>query len=150
MNGFKLFFEQTQEQEKNLKATLAKLPKKFSDLIKGYKFKWHNDNTLRGDDQHIGIINPIKKMVTIASPFNYGREYVLLHEIGHKVFENFMTKELLDEWREILKKTKHKLKQDEEELWCMNFSNHFAENKIVVHTHPEWEKYMKKFIKMKG
>jgi cytochrome b involved in lipid metabolism len=150
MNGFKLFFEQTKEQEKNIKKTLAKLPKKFSALIKDYKLKWHNDNTLSGDDEHIGLINPIRKTITLAAPWNYGREYTFLHEIGHKVFENFMTDELMKEWKEVLKKTKHKLNQNPEELWCMAFANQFAENKIVVHTHPEWEAYMKKFIKMKG
>jgi hypothetical protein len=147
MEGFRLFCEQTEEQEANIKATLKKLPPTHRELISHYKLKWHGDNTLAGDDGHIGIVNPSTKTITIAAPWNYGREYTFLHEIAHKVFERFMTKPMFAEWKKILAGTKQKMKQNAEELWCMCYANYFAKNKIVIHTHPEWEAYMKKFIK---
>lgn len=133
MNGFKYFLEQTAEQEENIKKTIAKVPKKHSSLIKGYKFKWQCDNVLNGDDGHVGVIDPNDKTITVCAPWNYGREFTFLHEIAHKVFERFMTKELLDEWKAILKRTKNKMNQNAEELWCMNYANYFVKNKIVVH-----------------
>lgn len=148
MEGFKKFFEQTKEQEANIQATLKKLPTSHRALVGEYKIKWHGDNTLQGDDGHIGIVNPNNKTITIAAPWNYGREFTFLHEIGHKVFERFMTKEMFAEWKKIIAKTKDKMKQNAEELFCMAYANHFAKNKIVIHNHPEWDDYIKKFIKM--
>lgn len=150
MEGFRLFCEQSEEQEQNLKATLKKLPPSHQKLISSYKIKWHGDNTLQGDDGHIGIVNPNNKTITIAAPWNYGREYTFLHEIAHKVFEQFMTKELFAEWKRILAGTKNKMKQNAEELFCMAYANYFAKNKIVIHTHPEWESFIKRFIKVTG
>lgn len=148
MDGFRDFFEQTKEQEANIKATLKKLPRSHQELITHYDIKWQCDNTLDGDDEHIGIINPHKKTITIASPWNYGREYTFLHEIAHKVFERWMTKEMFAEWKKIIAKTKDKMHQSAEELWCMAYANHFAKNKIVIHDHPEWDMFIKKFIKL--
>ena len=149
MIGFKEFiFEQTKEQEANVKSTLAKLPASHKALVTNYKLKWHHDNTLQGDDGHIGIVNPNDKTITIAAPYNYGREFTFLHEIAHKVFEKWMTKDMFAKWKKIIARTKDKMKQNAEELWCMCYANYFAKNKIVIHTHPEWEAYMKKFIKM--
>lgn len=146
MESFRLFFEQTKEQEKNVKDTLGKLPKEFSSLIAGFKLKWHADNTLQGDDQHIGIINPKTKTITIAAPYYYGREFTFLHEIAHKVFEKYVSKESFKKWKEIIAKTKNKMHQSAEELWCMNFANFYAKNRILIHTHPTWLKYMKDFV----
>ena len=151
MDGFrKYFLEQTKEQEENIKKTLAQLPKTHLALIKDYKIKWHGDNTLKGDDEHIGIINPNNKTITIAAPWSYGRQFTFLHEISHKVFEKYIAPypEKIKEWKKVMVKNKNRMKQNAEELWCMNYSNHFVKNKIVAHTHPEWETYMKKFIKM--
>jgi hypothetical protein len=148
MKGFRQFVEQSEEQEKNIKATIAKLPKSHAALIKGYKVKWGCDNVLgNGDDAHIGLVNPKTRTITISAPYNYGREFTFLHEIAHKVYERFMTKELLEEWKKILKNTKEKMKQSPEELWCMAYANHFAKNKIVIHNHPEWDDFIKKCIK---
>lgn len=150
MNGFRQFYEQSKEQEANCKATLKKLPPSHRKLVGEYKIKWHHDNTLQGDDGHIGIVNPNNKTITIAAPWNYGREFTFLHEIAHKIWEKYMAPylERIKEWQKVMIKHKGRMKQNAEELWCMNYANHFAKNKIVVHTHPEWETYMKKFVKM--
>jgi len=148
MKDFKKFFLERTEEEKNIKTTLDKLPKKYKNLVKGYKFKWQNGNTLDGDDEHVGVIDPKTKTATISAPWNYGREFTFLHELGHKVFEKFMTPDLFKEWKQIVNKTKNKMQQNAEELWCMGFANHFVKNKIVQHHHPEWESFIKKFIKL--
>jgi hypothetical protein len=149
MKGFRLFWEQTDEQEENIKATLKKLPPAHQALIGQYKIKWHGDNTLQGDDGHIGIVNPNTKTMTIAAPWNYGREYTFLHEIGHKIWERFVAPNstLVKQWHQIVKLNKNRMKQNDEELFCMAYSNHYAKNKIVVHTHPEWDRFIKNLPK---
>lgn len=147
MEGFKYFFEQTAEQEENIKKTLNKLPKKHSGLIKGYKIKWQCDNVLDGDDEHVGIINPNDRTITVAAPYSFGREFTFLHEIGHLVFNKFCSTKWKEKWAKIVKKNPNRQKQNDEELWCMCYANHFVKHKIVVHTHPAWEAYMKEFCK---
>src|SRR5581483_303528 len=104
MEGFRLFFEQTKEQKDNIKSTLARVPKKHRDLIKDYKIKWQGDNVLKGDDGHVGIINPNNKTITIAAPYRYSREHTFLHELAHKVWEAFVAPypEKIAEWKRII------------------------------------------------
>lgn len=145
MKGFKLFFETT-EEDKNIKNTLKKVPKKHAELIKKYTFEFLKGNTLKGDDQHIGLIDPFKKKITIAGPWNYGREFTLLHELAHKVWENFMDEKSKKEWSRLVKKVpkKERLDQDDEEMFCHAYANTYVQNKIVIHHHPDWEKFIKK------
>ena len=144
MEGFRQFYEVTKEQESNIKDTLKKLPPAHQVLVAPYKIKWHGDNTLSGDDGHIGIVNPQSNTMTIAAPWNYGREYTFLHEIAHKVWEKFVAPnpQLVKLWSQVVKQNKNRMKQNDEELFCMAYSNHYAKNKIVVHTHPAWEKFI--------
>jgi hypothetical protein len=144
MEGFRQFYEQTKEQEENIKLTLRKLPPAHQVLVAPYKIKWHGDNTLQGDDGHIGIVNPTKNTMTIAAPWNYGREYTFLHEVAHKVWEAIVAPnpQLVKLWSQIVKKNKNRMRQNDEELFAMAYANYYAKNKIVVHTHPEWEKFI--------
>lgn len=143
MDSFKDFFQESTECEQDVRKTLKKVPVKHRNLIKGYSFHWEPGNTLKRDKDHIGIINPMRKTVTIAAPWNYGREFTLLHELGHKVWEFLTTPELRKKWSDIVQHTKHKMKQNEEELFCMAYANHYAKNKISIHDHPEWDKFIK-------
>jgi hypothetical protein len=143
MQGFKKFITEATEEEKNIRDTLKLLPKSHKKLVDGYKFRWQNGNTLKGDDGHIGIINPKTKTVTIASPWNYGRQFTFLHELAHKVWEFMLDDEARKAWAKIVKNTKNKLKQNAEELFCMAYANFYAKNKIVVHNHPEWMEFIK-------
>lgn len=147
MDNFKQFFTEASEMDKNIQNTIKKIPKAHSAFVKDYVFKWQPSNTLKGDDEHIGIINPMKKTVTIAAPWNYGREFTFLHELAHKVWENLVEPEVRKEWESIVKKTKHKMKQNAEELFCMAYANYYAKNKIVIHDHPEWDTFIKKIVK---
>lgn len=132
MKGFRLFFEQTQEQDANIKDTLKKLPKSHRRLISQYKIKWHCDNTLNGDDEHIGLLNPNNKTINIAGGWRFPRQWVFLHETGHKVFERFVlpNEKLLAAWKNLVKNTKDKPKQSDEELFCNTYSCYYSDNKI--------------------
>lgn len=140
MEGFRLFLEKT-EEEKNVQQLLKKLPAGHRNLLKGYKFKYQGGNTLKGDDGHIGVIYQDK--ITVAAPWNYGREFTTLHEIAHLVWEYKMTPKLKNEWKEIVSKTKNKQKQIPEELFCMAYACHYAKHKIKIHDHPEWHEFIK-------
>lgn len=146
MKSFREFLVEREkcEEEKNLAQTLNKLPKGHAKLVRGYKWTFQDGNTLDGDDQHVGVIDDKKKKITVAAPWNYGREFTTLHEIAHKVWEKYMTKELRDEWSQVVKKNKGRMKQNDEELFCMAYANTYANQQVVVHTHPAWEKFIRK------
>jgi hypothetical protein len=143
MNGFKEFFTEATEEEKNVRTTLKKLPKNHRDLIKGYKFHWERGCCLKGDNNHIGIINPKTKIITIAAPYNYGREYTVLHEIAHKVWEK-LPLELKKKWLIVVKENPHRDKsQNEEENFAMSYADFYAKNKLVKHNCPAWVNFIK-------
>lgn len=141
---FKTFFNLLESYDDDLKKTLGKIPKSHKALADQFKFVFQPGNELKGDGEHIGIIDKDKKTITVAAPWNYGREYTVLHEIGHLVWEVLMDEDLKKQWAGIYKNTKDKQKnQNEEELFCMAYANHYANHKVVVHTHDTWEKFIK-------
>lgn len=141
---FRTYIESTEEMT-DVNKTLMVIPKKHAQLVKGYKYDFKGDNTL--DGKHIGELDPEKKKITVASPWNYGRQYAVLHEIGHRVWEEFVTDEKKKEWMKIVNNTKNKQKQNAEELFCMAYADFYAKNKVVIHNHPEWEKFIKSIPK---
>lgn len=145
MEGFRQFFEQTKEQEQNTKETLARIPKKHSDLVKGYKVKWQCDNVLDGDDGHVGIVNPVTKTITVAAPYRYSREHTFLHELAHKVWEAFVAPhaDLVKQWKHIVKNTKNKMHQNDEELFCHGYAAVYGKNPPAIHYHDEWANFIK-------
>ena len=140
MKNFKLFIEKSEEEE-NIQSMLKKLPKGHREMINGYKFRYQGGSVLKGDDQHIGLIN--KDKITVAAPWNYGREFTTLHEIGHLVWQEFMTDNLKKKWGRIVKNTKNKQDQNDEELFCMAYACHYAKHCVVIHDHPAWHKFIK-------
>lgn len=143
---FRTFLEN--EEEKNVKALIAKLPKGHRKLLHGYKIKYTPGNVLNGDDNHIGYI--YKDKIVVAAPWNYGREFTTLHEIAHLVYEYLCDDKWKKAWKEAISKNPKRQKQDDEELWCMAYACYFAKHKIKVHDHPAWHEYMKKFCKETG
>jgi len=137
---FKTFVE-TKEELKDIDKTLKNLPKSHAKLVSGYKYILKGKNTL--DGKHIGELDPKNKKITVASPWNYGRQYTVLHEIGHAVWEHFVDQKLRDKWSKIVNNTKDKQKQCAEELFCMAYADYYAKNKVVIHNHPEWQKFIK-------
>lgn len=144
--NFKDFFEQSgKEETKNVRETLKKLPEAYRKLVKGFKFKFLDGSSLNGDPEHIGYMTNKPKIIAVAGPWHYGREFTFFHEIAHLVWEQLINKEKRAEWGKILKATKDKKQhQGDEEMWCMCFANYYVKNKVVIHDHPEWKEFMKK------
>ncbi len=127
-----MFLEQ--EEDKDILKTLSNLPQDHSDLIKGYRVKLVAGNTLDNDDEHIGYMDKSPREIVVASPWNYGREFTLLHEIGHRVYETLDNKSRQD-WAKIVKQVKSneqnkELNQSDEELFCMIYAQHFTATKL--------------------
>ena len=142
MNFKQWVFNEQKKQEIDVSKTLAKLPKKHQKLIKDYKIVFQPHHSLQGDNTHIGFIDEKNKIITVAAPWNYGREYTLLHEVGHAVWKYLVSEEKKEEWKKILRKEKQKdkksLDQEQEEIFCMVYAQHYAKNKL--------EKYNKKSL----
>lgn len=138
--SFRLFVEQGENAD--VLSTLKKLPASHRELVRGFRFKLLSGNTLHGDGDHIGYMDTSPKEIVVASPWNYGREFTFLHEIGHLVWET-LPPETQEHWAQIAAKTKNKQKQDVEELFSMAYANHYANNKIVIHDHPEWHAFIR-------
>lgn len=144
---FKDFINEADEKidRSDLEKTLKKIPKSHRKLLRGYKYYCQAGNTLKDDNGSIGFNHLHKKHISVAAPWNYGREFALLHEIGHTVWMKYMEPcaEMKKKWQDIVNKTKHKLKQNAEEQFCHAYANTYAKNKIEVHDFPEWEKFIK-------
>lgn len=129
---FKKYLES--EEKKDVRKTLGKIPKKHADLVKDYEIIFEPSNTLKGDDDHIGLIDEKKKRITIAAPWNYGREFTLLHEVGHAVWKFILDSKKKSEWSAMLEKERSKnkknLMQDDEEIFCMVYAQIYTKNKI--------------------
>jgi hypothetical protein len=146
MTGFKDFLvEAAVDQE--VRDTIRKLPKAHQALVKGYKFKFQGGCTLKGEKDAIGMIhlnNDEKKEIHVAAPWNYSRCFTMLHEIGHLVWENKMTPKLKITWKSIVKKTKKKLNQSAEELFCMAYACHYTGDRCTkIHDHKTWHEFIK-------
>lgn len=145
---FKEYVEKKESSLEDMKKTLKKLPRTHYDLIKNYKIIFQPTITLRGDDKHIGLIDEKEKTITIASPWNYGREYTLLHEIAHAVWKYLVSSDQKNEWKKIFKNTKSKnkkdLSQNEEEIFCMTYAQYYAKNKLVKFDHDNLLKFIEK------
>ena len=145
MINFKQFIECEHE---DVHQALKKLPVAHQKLAKGFKLTIEPDNTLKGDDGHVGeiIMHPKKKSIRISSPWNYGREFALFHEIGHLVWENYVKGTPLQKlWEKICDKTKDKKKDEPaEELFCHTYANTYIKFPLVIHYHPKWIEFIKK------
>jgi hypothetical protein len=145
MIGFKEFVNEDEDVSK----TLAKLPAHHRELVKGYKFLFEPGNTLKGDDGHVGmIVNHPNKVVRIAAPWNYGREFTVIHEIAHLVYQTFIKgTDLEKQWAKLSLSTKDRKKDEPaEELWCHCYASMFVKYPPEIHHHPEWVAFMKKYV----
>lgn len=144
---FKYFFTESQDNPfADLKKSLLKIPASHRKLMRGYKYAFEKGNTLKGDSDHIGFNDLRHKSIKIAAPWNYGREFAFLHEVGHSVWLHYIehSPKLKKEWESIVKKTKDKVDQNIEEIFCHAYASTYCKNKIEVHNHKEWEAFVKK------
>ena len=144
--NFKNFLEQTgKEENRSVKEALSKLPKAYKKLVKGFKFKFLDGSTLHGDSEHVGYMTNKPKVIAVAGPWHYGREFTFFHEIAHLVWEQLVAKEKRAAWKKVLEATKDERQhQGAEEMFCMAWSNFYSKNKVVIHDHPTWKDFMKK------
>lgn len=143
---FREFFENTEtaEEADDIKRLLEKIPKAHAALVKGYRWKFQAGNTLHGDSEHVGFIDNKTKEIVVAGPWNYGREFTVLHEIGHKVYD------LLDRntkltWDKIVKNTKMKPgdRQPPQELFCHAYAATYTKRPPVSYCHPNWIRFIR-------
>lgn len=150
MKGFAKFVR----EDDAVDATLKKLPAQFRALVDGCDFRFEPSNTLAGDDGHVGEIDPSgkRKVVRVAGPWNYGREFVLLHEVGHRVWAKFVKGTPLEkEWSSLVDKNPKRNKEEGvEEQFCHAFACYFAKTKLVVLHHPTWMNFIKKISRDRG
>jgi Zn-dependent peptidase ImmA (M78 family) len=142
--SFKHYLKESENSYKEeINKTLKKLPKKHAALIKSFKYEFQGTNTLKNDGEHVGLIDTKKKKIIIASPWNYGREHTLLHEIGHLVYAT-LNNETKKKWAGITKNTKMERedRQNPEELFCHAYATCYAKNKIDKFNHPTWCKFI--------
>ncbi len=142
MLNFRKFFDKS-EEEKDIEATLQKIPAKHRTLLQGYTYEFHNGNTLDGDNDHVGYMDPKHKVIAMASSWKYPKEWVFLHEIAHRVWDNLVDNEKKQEWQSIVKRTDNKQNQSADELFCHAYAANYASHKIKIHNHPEWIEFIK-------
>lgn len=135
-----------ESEDKDLKTTLAKLPKKHQKLLKGYEFKFQSGNSLTGDNGHVGVIDDHKKTITVAAPWFYPREFTVLHEVGHLVWKHCMDKNMKMQWSKIVKSTKNKQKDNDEELFCHAYAATYSKNSPDIHDHEKWTNFIRKLV----
>lgn len=138
--NFKNFIVESHEKfMKDAEGTLSKLPKAHRDLIKNYTFEKQIGNTLKGDGDHVGVIDEKNKKITIAAPWSYSRSFTFLHEVAHAVYKYKMTPESRKEWSDLIKKTKKDmpksdaLNQNDEEIFCHCYANYYVTHKVMTY-----------------
>lgn len=143
MGDFKTFLE-TGNNGKNsdISDTLKKLPKRQQALLKGYEFKFQSGNSLKGDGDHVGYNDLQKKIICVAAPWRYSRQFTILHEIGHVIWDDLLTPEQKKQWESISKKGSQKLKQNAEELFCMCYANFYSDRPLTHFCDPKWDKFI--------
>lgn len=151
---FKSFLAESHKKFLNdVKKTIIKIPARHRALIKDYTFEKQDGNTLKGDGEHVGIIDEKKKKITVAAPWNYGREFTILHEFAHAVWKYLVGRKLREDWSVLVKKVKENkenkkdLDQNDEEIFCMIYAQFYSNNKIVKFDHPELLNFIEKLPK---
>lgn len=142
MKGFKKYVTEDGDVAK----TIAKLPPQYQELVRGYKFLFEPRNTLEGDDGHVGVIsNHPKKIIKVAAPWRYSREFTVLHEVAHLVYETFIRGTPLEkQWEKLALSVKNRKKDEPaEELFCHGFAATYCDHPPVIHYHDEWVKFIK-------
>lgn len=130
MGSFKQFYEAKKEEEKDVEETLAQLPLAHQQLLKDCKFKFHNGNTLKNDDEHIGYMDSKTGEICVAAPWKWSKEFTFLHEVGHKVFDH-LPDTFKNRWANLAKTVESKFKDhDPEELFCMIYAQSYVKHKM--------------------
>lgn len=149
---FKEHLKLSEKKEKdNLLKTLSKIPEKHKILLGDYTLNYINKNTL--DGKNVGSL--CGKKILVSNSWNYGKEFVTLHEIGHVVWEKILSKKDKKDWKKLISKTKNaqktdskskeSLNQSEEELFCMSYASKYSKHPSIVYHNKKWLKFIEKF-----
>jgi len=139
MERFKAFLEN--EEKDNVSDLVSALPKKHRELLNKFKLTYTPKNTLKGDNNHIGYI--YKKKIVVAAPWNYSRKFTTLHEVAHLVWEHLLDSNDKKKWSGIVRRTKKRQKQNDEELFCMAYACFYSGDHCPrIHDHEEWNKFI--------
>lgn len=144
MKGFKKYITEDEAVEK----TLAKLPAAHQKLAADYKFQFEGGNTLDGHEKHVGMVTTGKKVIRVAAPWNYGREFTVLHEIAHLVYDKFVRgTDLEKKWKAVADSVKaNKKGEPPEELFCHAYASAYCKNPVVQWHHPKWVEFIKDLL----
>lgn len=138
-------FREFIENEDNLpdvKKTLQRLPARHRKLAKKFKFIFQPGNALRGDNKHVGVIDDSKMTITIAAPWLFPREFTLLHEIGHLIWKKCVDEKMREKWGKVLKATKGKKEDTEEELFCHAYAAAYSSYPPEAYRHNSWVRFI--------
>lgn len=151
MMSFKQFFQDDADEEKrDIAKLLAKIPKQHAALVDGFRWRFQAGNTLHGDDQHVGYMDPHDKTICVAAPWHYARDFTVLHEIAHRVWEHYVAPQpqLVQQWKQIVANTKNRQDQPAEELFSMAYAATYAKNPPAIHLHRTWVAFIKNLSRL--
>lgn len=118
-----------ESEQSDIKNTLKKIPAIHAKLVKDYDISLEGGSTLKKSDQHVGEIDEKKKKITVVGGWHYGKEVILLHEIGHSVWKYLVSQDQKKKWSKLIKDNKIKNKQEnDEELFCMTYAAAYAKH----------------------
>lgn len=143
-------FENYIREDKAVKETIARLPAPHRALVKGYDIRFEPGNTLKDDPGHVGrvYIGGKDKTITISSPWNYGREFTLLHEVAHFVYNKFVIKTKWEAaWYKIYKAESGPKKEGAEEAFCHSYAAFYCKSPPEKFCIKSWRKFMEEFSK---
>ncbi len=149
MIRFREFLQQAtgNEEQTDIKKMLGKIPPSHANLVQGFQWKFHGGNTLNGDSQHVGYMDAGEKEIAVAAPWNYGREFTVLHEIAHKVWDQ-LPNQLKQQWMKLStqmtdgQRKDASLKQEPVELFCMSYAQFYAKTKLTKFDNPQWMNFI--------
>ena len=90
------------------------------------------------------LIDTEKKTITIAAPWNYGREFVVLHELAHLVWKDFVSSDKKKEWFKLVKNTPDKPEDGMQELFCMSYAATYAKRPPSQFDIEKWKQFIQK------
>lgn len=146
MDNFKSYLK---KQEEDVDKAIKRLPKKHQQLLQGYTVYFQDGNTLKGDNEHIGVVDTEKKTINLAAPLRFSREFVLYHETAHLVWAAYIKGTPLEqEWNSLVKKYKTKgitkRKENTEEVFAHTYANSFCTYKNLLFNVKPLENFIKK------
>lgn len=141
--NFRKFLEN--EEKNDVLNTLSKIPQSHSALVQGFNWKFHPGNTLNGDNKHVGYMDDHEREIAVAAPWNYGREFTILHEIAHKVWEK-LPPELQKAWVQLVSSThrpREEQQQEPEEMFAMAYATAYVKHPPITYAFPKWIEFIK-------